>query len=186
MIDSGIHMDIGIYNTVLNGLFGNNSSDEADTLFKKLRSTKVKINITTFNTMISGMFKARRIEEAKYLFDSISTNKVVPCIVTYSLMITNFINEGLLEEADAIFSAMENAVCAPNSRLLNHATRLLLQKGEIIRAANYLAKIDKNDFSLEASTFEMLMSLFSRNEAWQEHVKLFPAKYQFIVRGSFS
>ena len=57
----------------------------------------------------------------------------------------------------------------------------MVLKGEIIRAANYLAKIDEKNFSLEASTTKMLISLFSRKDAWQEHIKLFPAKYQFIV-----
>ena len=101
--------------------------------------------------------------------------------MTYAIMMKNFIKEGLLAEADDIFSAMEKTGCAPNSRLLNCVARALLEKGEIIRAANYIGKIDEKNFSLEASTTKMLISLFSRKDAWQEHIKLFPAKYQFIV-----
>ncbi|CAN6248407.1 unnamed protein product [Urochloa humidicola] len=127
------------------------------------------------------MFKARRIEEAKHLFASISANKLVPSVVTYSLMMTHFIKEGLLTEADDIFSTMEKTGCAPESILLNIAARLLLEKGDIIRAASYLAKIDEKNFSLEASTTSLLISLFPR-----EHIKLLPAKYQFPVGASHS
>uniref|UniRef100_A0A0A9BFJ9 Pentatricopeptide repeat-containing protein n=1 Tax=Arundo donax TaxID=35708 RepID=A0A0A9BFJ9_ARUDO len=76
-------------------------------------------------------------------------------------MMTNLINEGLLVEADNIFSSMEKTCCAPNA-LLNHVVRVLLEKGEIIRSGSYLSKIDENNFSLEASTIELLISLFSR------------------------
>ncbi|CAN6270564.1 unnamed protein product [Urochloa humidicola] len=127
------------------------------------------------------MFKARRIEEPKHLFASIPAFALIPNVVTYDLMMTNFIKEGLLEKAEDMFSAMENTGCAPDSRLLNHVARVLLEKGEIIRAANYLAKIDEKNFSLEASTTEMLISCFSREGTCLKHIKLLPEKYQFIA-----
>ncbi|CAL5034853.1 unnamed protein product [Urochloa decumbens] len=179
MIESGIPVDIKTYSIVLKGLFRNNCFDEAIALFKKLCSTDMKIDIITVNTMISGMFKARRVEEAKHT--SIPAYGLIPSVVTYNLMMTNLINEGLLEEADDIFSAMENTGCAPDSRLLNHVARVLLEKGEIIRAGNYLAKMDEKNFSLEASTTEMLISLFSREGTCLEHIKLLPEKYQFLM-----
>ncbi|RCV33135.1 hypothetical protein SETIT_7G058100v2 [Setaria italica] len=203
MKQQGVKSDVVTYLNVIAAFCRMGRLDDAMDIFTQMIDQGLPPNQAVYHCLIKGfcthgglvkvkellsemISKARRIKEAKYLFDSISANKLVPSIVTYSLMITNFINEGLLEEADDIFSAMEKAGCAPNSRLLNHATRLLLEKGEIIRAANYLAKIDKKNFSLEASTTEMLISLFSRKEAWQEHIKLFPAKYQFLVGASYS
>lgn len=147
---------------------------------------RVKINIITLNIMITAMFKTRRIEEAKDLFASVSTNGLVPFGVTYSLMMTNFIKEGLLAEADHIFSMMEKTRCAPNSNLLNQVVRLLLEKGEIIRAAGYLSKIDEKNFALEASTTELLISLFSRKETCQKYIKLLPEKLCFLVEASHS
>jgi hypothetical protein len=37
---------------------------------------------------------------------------------------------------------------------------LLLEKGEIVRAGNYLSKIDDNNFSLEASSIELPVYFF--------------------------
>jgi pentatricopeptide repeat protein len=58
-------------------------------------------------------------------------------------MMTNFIKEGLLVEADEIFTSMENAGRAPDSRLLNSVVRVLLEKGEVVRAGHYLSKINE-------------------------------------------
>uniref|UniRef100_A0A0A9BI56 Uncharacterized protein n=1 Tax=Arundo donax TaxID=35708 RepID=A0A0A9BI56_ARUDO len=78
---------------------------------------------------------------------------------------------------------MEDTGCAPDSRLLNVIVRLLLEKGDIIRAGTYLSKIDEKNFSVEASTTELLISLFS-NGTCQKHIEFLPAKYQFHVGGS--
>jgi hypothetical protein len=56
---------------------------------------------------------------------------------------------------------------------------VLLKKGEIVRAGYYLSKIDKNNFSLEALTVELLISLFSKGR-YQKHIELFPEKYHFL------
>jgi pentatricopeptide repeat protein len=128
--------------------------------------------------MISAMFKTRRLEEAKDLFATISAVGLVPSVVTYTLMITNFIKEGLLAEADDMFLAMEKAGCAPDSRLLNHVVRVLLENGAVVKAATYLAKLDAKQLSLEASTVSFIVSLFSRKGKLREHVKLLPVKYQ--------
>ena len=55
---------------------------------------------------------------------------------------------------------MEKSGCAPNSHMLNTIVRRLLDRGEILRAGAYLSKIDEKNFSLEASTTSMLISLF--------------------------
>ncbi|VAH53590.1 unnamed protein product [Triticum turgidum subsp. durum] len=160
------------------GLCRNNCTDEAIELFKKLRATNVKIDVMTLNIMISAMFKTRRIEEAKDLFATISAIGLVPSVVTYSLMMTNFIKEGLLADADDTFLVMEKAGCAPNSSLLNQVVRVLLEKGAVLKAATYLAKLDAKQLSVEVSTISLIVSLFSGEGKLREHVELLPVKYQ--------
>jgi leucine-rich PPR motif-containing protein len=82
----------------------------------------------------------------------------------YSLIAENLIEERPLEEFDTMFSAMEKSGTAPNSRMLNALVRRLLHRGDIGRAGAYLSKLDEKNFSLEASTTSMLISLFSRGE----------------------
>jgi len=74
---------------------------------------------------------------------------------------------------------MEKSGCAPNSHMLNTIVRRLLDRGEILRAGAYLSKIDEKNFSLEASTTSMLISLFSRKE-YQHHAKSLREKYRFF------
>jgi pentatricopeptide repeat protein len=133
----------------------------------------------TLNIMISALFKARRLEEAKDLFSTLSANGTVPSVVTFDIMMTNFIKEDLLAEADDLFTLMERIGCVPDSHILNNVARVLLEKGEIVRAGNYLCKIDKKNFSLEASTVELLFS-FSK-ETCQDYKELIPAKYHFLL-----
>ena len=95
-------------------------------------------------------------------------------------MIKNLIKEGSLEEADNLFLAMEKSGCAANSWLLNDIIRSLLEKGEIVRAGNYMSKFDGKSCSLEAKTVSLLISLFSKKGIYREHIKLLPAKYQFL------
>ena len=104
----------------------------------------------------------------------------MPSVVTYSVMMTNLIKEGLVEEADDMFSSMENAGCDPDSRLLNHVVRELLEKNEIVRAGTYLSKIDERNFSLEHSTTMLLIDLFSSKGTCREHIRFLPAKYHFL------
>jgi len=99
--------------------------------------------------------------------------------VTYRLIAENLIEEGSLEELDCLFSVMEKSGTAPNSHMLNALIRKLLDRGEIPRAGAYLSKLDEKNFSLEASTTSMLISLFSREE-YQQHAKSLPEKCRFF------
>jgi hypothetical protein len=45
--------------------------------------------------------------------------------------------------------------------LLNDIIRVLLEKREIVKAGNYLTKVDGKSISLDASTILLMMSLFS-------------------------
>ena len=74
---------------------------------------------------------------------------------------------------------MENSGTAPDSRMLNALVRRLLQRGDVSRALAYLSKLDEKNFSLEASTTSVLISLFSRGE-YQHHAKSLPEKYSFL------
>jgi hypothetical protein len=95
-------------------------------------------------------------------------------------VIKNLLKEGLVEEAGNIFSSMEKIGCALSSRLVNDIIRMLLEKGEIAKAGDYLSKVDGKSISLEASTTSLMLSLFSRNGKYREDVKLLPAKYRFF------
>jgi hypothetical protein len=48
------------------------------------------------------------------------------------------------------------------------------------RAGTYLTKIDEKDFSLEASTAELLIYILSE-EKYQKQVKFLPEKYHSVV-----
>ncbi|KAK3125610.1 hypothetical protein QOZ80_7BG0607310 [Eleusine coracana subsp. coracana] len=181
------------YSTVLKSLFQARRIAAAKQIFIRMIESKVPVNLVTCTVvravnmkfdkvaiaiMISTLFKARRIEEAKDLF--LSTNGPAPSVVTCNIMMTNLIKEGLLAEADDVFTTMERIGCSPNSQLLNNVVRVLLRKGEIVGAGDYLSKIDKNNLSLEASTVVLLISLFSKGR-YKEHVKLLPEKYHLLL-----
>jgi pentatricopeptide repeat protein len=95
-------------------------------------------------------------------------------------MIRNLLKEGLVEEAENMFSSMEKSGCAPSSRLINDIIRMMLQKGEIVKAGNYMSRVDGKGISLEASTISLLVSLFSKNGKYQDKIKSLPVKYQFF------
>ncbi|VAH01613.1 unnamed protein product [Triticum turgidum subsp. durum] len=95
-------------------------------------------------------------------------------------MIQSLLKEGLMEEADNIFSSMEKSGCVLSSRLLNDIIRTLLEKGEILKAGNYMSKIDGKNAQLEASTSSLLLSLFSGEGKYREQIQLLPVKYQFF------
>jgi pentatricopeptide repeat protein len=95
-------------------------------------------------------------------------------------MIKNLLKEGSIEEAGNMFLSMVKSGCAPSSRLLNDIIRILLEKGEIAKAGDYLSKVDGKSISLEASTTSLMLSLFSMNGKYREDMKLLPAKYQIF------
>jgi leucine-rich PPR motif-containing protein len=63
--------------------------------------------------------------------------------------------------------------------MLNALVRRLLHRGDISRAGVYLSKLDEKNFSLEASTTSMLISLYSRGE-YEHHAKSLFEKYHFL------
>jgi leucine-rich PPR motif-containing protein len=138
-----------------------------------------QLDIVTFNIMIGALLKCDRKEDAMDMFTAISAHGLVPNVVTYQLVTENLIKEGLLDEFDSLFSAMEKSGCTPNSCMLNAIVRRLLHRGEIIRAGAYLFKIDEKNFSLEASTTSLLLSVFSRDK-YRHHAKSLPEKYHFL------
>ena len=129
--------------------------------------------------MIDVLFKGGRKEDAMDLFVAIPANGLVPDVVTYRLIAESLIEEGSLEEFDGLFSAMEKNGTAPDSCMLNAVVRRLLHRGDISRAGAYLSKLDEKNFSLEASTTSVLISLFSREE-YQHHAKSLPEKYRVL------
>jgi leucine-rich PPR motif-containing protein len=129
--------------------------------------------------MIDALLKSGRKEDAMDMFAAISSHDFVLNVVTYRIMIQNLIKEGLLEESDNLFLAMEKSGCSPDSCMQNSLVRRLLRRGEIMRAGAYLSKIDEMNFSLEAATTSLLISVFSREE-YQHHAKSLPEKYHFL------
>jgi len=129
--------------------------------------------------MIDALFKGGSRKDAMDLFAAIPAHGLVLDVVTYGLMMENLIKEGLLNEFENLFLAMEKSGCLPNSGMLNAIVRRLLGGGEIVRAGAYLSKIDEMNFSLEASTTSLLISLFSREE-YKNHAKSLPKKYHFL------
>ena len=75
---------------------------------------------------------------------------------------------------------MEKNGCAANSRMLNTIVRRLLEKGDVRRAGTYLTKIDEKNFSLEASTAALLISIISEGK-YQTEVKFLPEKYHSFM-----
>jgi len=178
MIKSGMQLDIYMY--ILNGLCKNKCVDEAFKIFQSLCSKDFQLDIITFDIMIGALLKSGRKEDAMDMFAAISAHGLVPSIMTYRLMIQNLIKEGMLDESENMFRAMEKSGCAPDSYMLNSLVRRLLHRGEIMRAGAYLSKIDEMNFSLEASTTSLLISVFSREE-YRHHAKSLPEKYHFLV-----
>jgi hypothetical protein len=64
--------------------------------------------------------------------------------------------------------------------MLNIIIRKLLNKGEIVRAINYMSRVDGKSMSLEASTISLLITLFSRKGIYHKHKDLLPERYQFL------
>ncbi|XBJ14485.1 hypothetical protein VPH35_006524 [Triticum aestivum] len=95
-------------------------------------------------------------------------------------MIMNLLKDGAVEDANNVFSSMDKSGIVPSSRLMNDIIRLLLEKGEIVKARYYLSKVDGKSISLEASTTSLMFSLFSRKGKYMKDMKLLPAKYQFF------
>ena len=157
----------------------NNCVDEAFKLFQSLCSKDFQLNIITFTIMIDALLKSGRKEDAMDMFTAISAHGLVPDVGIYHLMIQNLIKEGLLEESDNLFLAMKQSGCTPDSCMLNSLVRRLLHRGEILRAGAYLSKIDEMNFSLEATTTSLLISVFSRKE-YQHHAKSLPEKYHIL------
>ncbi|CAL5034852.1 unnamed protein product [Urochloa decumbens] len=197
MVDKGVQPDSVTYNSLIHGYSTLGLWKEATRLFKEMARRGVKPDVVTYSTVISAFCRMGQLDDAVGIFTQMIDQGVPPNEAVYCCLIQGFCNhgglekvkelvsemisKGLLEEADDIFSAMENTGCAPDSRLLNDVARVLLEKGEIIRAGNYLAKMDEKNFSLEASTTEMLISLFSMEGTCLEHIKLLPEKYQFLM-----
>jgi len=148
-------------------------------MFQSLCSKDLQLNIVTFTIMIGALLKGDRKEDAMDLFASISAYGLVLNIETYRLMAENLI-EGSLEEFDGLFAAMEKSCTVPDSYyMLNSLVRRLLRRGDISSAGAYLYKLDEKNFSIEASTASMLISLFSREE-YQNQAKSLPEKYCFL------
>ncbi|KAK1695230.1 hypothetical protein QYE76_011927 [Lolium multiflorum] len=154
--------------------------DKALRVLDGMESAGVEPNVVTYNTLVNGCFKNGRVKDGLALFAEMKS------IILGGLCRNNCVGEAielfqeLVEEADIIFSSMEKIGCAPNSRLVNDIIRMLLEKGEIAKAGDYLSKVDGKSISLQASTSSLMLSLFSRNGKYREDVKLLPAKYQFF------
>jgi leucine-rich PPR motif-containing protein len=148
-------------------------------MFQSLCSKDLRPDIVAFNIMIGSLFKSGSKKDAMDLFVAIPAHGLVPDMVTYGLMMEILIKEGLIYEFENLFLAMEKSGCLPDSCMLNAIVRSLLHGGEIVRTGAYLSKIDEMNFSLEASTTSLLISLFSREE-YKNHAKSLPEKYHFL------
>jgi leucine-rich PPR motif-containing protein len=102
-------------------------------------------------------------------------------IVTFNIMIGG-LKSGRKEDAMDMFTAISAHGLVPNVvtyQLVNSVVRRLLHRGEIIRVVAYLSKIDEKNFSLEASSTSLILSVFSREE-YRHHAKSLPENYHFL------
>uniref|UniRef100_A0A0E0M9D7 Pentacotripeptide-repeat region of PRORP domain-containing protein n=1 Tax=Oryza punctata TaxID=4537 RepID=A0A0E0M9D7_ORYPU len=192
MTRNGIQLDHHVFNVLICTNTKQEKVDEVMLVFSKVRQQGLTPNAVnygtvidglckldwTYNIMIDALLKFGRKDEAKDLFAALPANGLVPDDCTYRLMLENLIEQGLLEKLDDLFLSMEDNGCTADSRTLNCIVRKLLHKREVGKAGVYLSKIDQNNFHLEASTAELLVS----NREYDQYMKFLPEKYRFVLK----
>ncbi|XP_020272549.1 protein Rf1, mitochondrial-like [Asparagus officinalis] len=95
-----------------------------------------------FTIMIDWMFRVGRTQVAKNLFCDMLAKEFVLNIVTYTFFVMQgLMNEGMLNEVDDLFFSIEKYGCTSDSNMLNVVVRILLKRGEMRKAKEFLYKI---------------------------------------------
>ncbi|CAI9099680.1 OLC1v1036537C1 [Oldenlandia corymbosa var. corymbosa] len=155
--------DFLTYSIMLDGLCKSGSVDQAiEFLHKfKLETEGVELHTTMYNIILDGLCKCGRLDTARDVFRSISLKGLDPDVTTYNTMIAGLCREGLVKEAkDYIVKMEENGVLA-DERTYNTIIRGLLKIDEFDDAAIYVEELLRREFSLDSSTFSLLLDLSS-------------------------
>jgi pentatricopeptide repeat protein len=185
MCSKDVKPDSITYNIILQGLFQAGRTSDARELYVRMVESGTQLKMDTFRIVLRGLCHNRCVDEAMKMFQSLCPKELE--VSSFNIMISALLKvgrideaKGLLEVSDDLFQSMEKNGCPADSRTLNGVVRRLLRKGEVQRAGTYLTKIDEKDFSLEASTAELLIYILSE-EKYQKQVKFLPEKYHSVV-----
>ncbi|KAK6136101.1 hypothetical protein DH2020_030149 [Rehmannia glutinosa] len=184
MARKNIAPNINSFNILINGYCKKMKIDDAIHLFREMRLKGLMPNIVTYTTLLQGLFHACRCSSALKLFDELQAARLKPNfhtysraifrdlpskglepdVVTYSILIKGCYQNGLLEEAKDLFLRMEKASLSPEGVTYNVVVQGNLRSGKYDDASKFFEEMGDKGFSIDASTFALLLDLLGTVE----------------------
>ncbi|CAI2179531.1 5654_t:CDS:1 [Funneliformis geosporum] len=135
---SGKHLDVIDYNTLLRGCVKKSEYHDAFEIFNLMRENKVAPNLATYTIIIGAYLQKNEIEFAMELFNKMKYDNVAPDSQIYTFMIDSLLNQGKTKQAFNLLSEITN---------LNYKTsnKIGFNKKEVIRLLDSASKLEDND-----------------------------------------
>ncbi|KAL3633998.1 hypothetical protein CASFOL_021052 [Castilleja foliolosa] len=156
--------DIVIYNALMDGYCRNGQVERALLMLDALEQKGENLHISYYNIVMDGFCDGKKVDAARDIFRELASKGLEPDVVTYNIMIKGCCQNGLLEEAKDILLKMEQASVLPNEITYNCFIQGNLKGGKFEDASKFLEEMDDKGFSLDASTFELLLDALGTTE----------------------
>ncbi|KAG2326642.1 hypothetical protein Bca52824_009370 [Brassica carinata] len=91
-------VNVGVYNTVLNGYVKARDMDKALKFYKRMWKERVKLDVCTFNILMNGYCKSGEFEMALGVFREMRERGCEPNVVSFNTLIRGFLGKGKVEE----------------------------------------------------------------------------------------
>ncbi|XP_057444422.1 pentatricopeptide repeat-containing protein At1g63130, mitochondrial-like [Lotus japonicus] len=103
-----------------------------------MKDQGVLLDVYAYNVLMDGMTKSGRFVDAKEIFQMLQTKGYPLTIPSYDTMIHALCKEDFLDESLGLFSEMEVRDCLPDAITFDIIIRTLLDKGEKVKAAEFI------------------------------------------------
>lgn len=115
-----------------------NIIDKSLALINAMKDQGVLLDVYAYNVLMDGMTKSGRFVDAIEIFHMLQTKGYPLTVPSYDTMIHALCKEDFLDESLGLFSEMEVRDCLPDAITFDIIIRTLLDKGEKVKAAEFI------------------------------------------------
>ncbi|WCJ40402.1 Tetratricopeptide repeat (TPR)-like superfamily protein [Euphorbia peplus] len=131
LLRNNFYVGTAIYNTVLDGLVKSNEIQLAIAIFKKMKSSGVRLDVATYNIMINCCCRIRCYKSASGLVSLMLRDGIYPTKITYTVLMKLLLVEEKFDEALYLFAQGLSEGIEPDAVLYNTFLKKACKRGRI-------------------------------------------------------
>mmetsp|Transcript_39320 Transcript_39320/g.62988 ORF Transcript_39320/g.62988 Transcript_39320/m.62988 type:complete len:765 (+) Transcript_39320:141-2435(+) len=174
--DSGIKMDVEVYNLLLLGCLKYGQWNVAEAIYERLQNTAVEANAKTYNLMIATLEKTNHWERALRMYVKMVSSGVMPETSTYNSLMNTCRKAGRYNKALIVFQLLRAQNLEPDGTTYAHMNALILassKAGDWVLTCKVFDEMKEANIRPDSTTYSALIFALTKKGDIKNGLKQF-------------